>query len=124
MFNAFDKLKASLSKTKDKILGKISEVVLRRKIDEDLLEEIEEILIEADVGVPATMHLIESMREQARQNDRNLRYSIFGEYQFLFYSREEILWREMSNAVYRLRWFHQCNGSKWGRLSVFYQFLR
>lgn len=67
MFNAFDKLKASLSKTKDKILGKISKVVFRRKIDEDLLEEIEEILIEADVGVPATMHLIESIREKARE---------------------------------------------------------
>lgn len=68
MFNAFQKLKTSLSRTKDSILGKLSEVVLRRRIDEDLLEEIEQILIEADVGVPATMRLIEAIRQKARQN--------------------------------------------------------
>ncbi len=67
MFNAFQKLKDSLSRTKDNILGKISRVVLRRRIDDDLLEEIEEILIEADVGVPATMRLIESVKKRARE---------------------------------------------------------
>jgi len=67
MFNAFQKLKNSLSRTKDNILGKISEVVLRRRIDDDLLAEIEEILIEADVGVPATMRLIESVKSKARE---------------------------------------------------------
>ncbi len=67
MFSAFEKLKSSLSRTKDNILGKINEVVLRRKIDDELLEEIEEILIESDVGVPATMRLIEAVREKARQ---------------------------------------------------------
>ncbi len=67
MFNAFQKLKDSLSRTKDNLLGKISEVVLRRRIDDDLLEEIEEILIEADVGVPATMRLIESVKRRARE---------------------------------------------------------
>ena len=67
MFNAFQKLKDSLSRTKGNILGKISKVVLRRRIDDDLLEEIEEILIEADVGVPATMRLIESVKKRARE---------------------------------------------------------
>ncbi len=63
----FDKLKKSLSKTKDNIFGKISDVVSRRKIDEDLLEEIEEILIGADVGVQATMRLIETLRKKAKE---------------------------------------------------------
>lgn len=67
MFNAFEKLKNSLSKTKDNIFGKISQVVSRRKIDDDLLDEIEEILIEADVGVKATMKLIENIKEKARE---------------------------------------------------------
>ncbi|MDF1546068.1 MAG: signal recognition particle receptor subunit alpha, partial [bacterium] len=58
-----------MSKTKDNILGKISKVVLRRKIDDDLLEEIEEILIEADVGVKATMRLIETVRERATKEN-------------------------------------------------------
>lgn len=67
MFNPFEKLKKSLSKTKDSLIGKITQVVKRRKIDEDLLEEIEEILIEADVGVPATMRLIDSVKTRAKQ---------------------------------------------------------
>lgn len=69
MFNAFQKLKSSLSRTKDNLLGKLSEVVLRRRIDDELLEEIEQVLIEADVGVPATMRLIEAVRQKARQNN-------------------------------------------------------
>lgn len=68
-FSAFDKLKKSLSKTKDNMLGKISRVVLRRKIDEDLLDEIEEILIEADVGVSATMRLIENLKEKSKEQN-------------------------------------------------------
>ncbi len=67
MFSRFEKLKQSLTRTKDNILGKISQVVMRRKIDDDLLEEIEEILIGADVGVPATMRLIDSIKEKSRE---------------------------------------------------------
>ncbi len=70
IFGGFEKLKQSLSKTKDRILGQINEVVLRRKIDDDLLDEIEEILIESDIGVAATMRLIESIKTKAR--DRRL----------------------------------------------------
>ncbi|MDH3891835.1 MAG: signal recognition particle-docking protein FtsY [candidate division Zixibacteria bacterium] len=69
MLNTFQKLKNSLSRTKDNILGKLSEVVLRRRIDDELLEEIEQVLIEADVGVAATMRLIEAVRLKARQNN-------------------------------------------------------
>ncbi|MCD6250316.1 MAG: signal recognition particle-docking protein FtsY [candidate division Zixibacteria bacterium] len=68
MTNPFDKLRKSLAKTKDNLMGKISRVVLRRKIDDNLLDEIEEILIEADVGVKATMRLIDNLRERVKQN--------------------------------------------------------
>jgi len=67
MFGSFEKLKKSLSKTKDNLLGRISRTISRRKLDDDLLDDIEEILIEADVGVAATSRLIESIRERARQ---------------------------------------------------------
>ncbi len=67
MLGSFDKLKKSLAKTKASLLGKISSVVMRRKIDDDLLEEIEEILIQADVGVKATMRLIENLEKTARE---------------------------------------------------------
>lgn len=63
--NAFDRLKESLSKTKDNLFGKIARVVKSRKIDDDLIDEIEEILIRADVGVKATMKLIEHLKEKA-----------------------------------------------------------
>ncbi len=66
-FGSFEKLKNSLTKTKDRIIGQITQVVMRRKLDDELLEEIEQILIEADVGVQATTHLIESIKEKARQ---------------------------------------------------------
>ena len=70
MFNPFQRLKESLTKTKDNILGKIAQVITRRKIDDALLEEIEQILIEGDVGVKATTRLIESIKEKAKA--RNL----------------------------------------------------
>jgi fused signal recognition particle receptor len=67
MFNPFQKLKESLAKTKDNIFGKISQVISRRKIDDDLIDEIEQILIEADVGVKATNRLIDAIKEKSRQ---------------------------------------------------------
>ena len=67
MLNSFQKLKDSLAKTKASLLGKISNVVSRRKLSEELLEEIEEILIEADLGIKATTRLIDSVRERAAE---------------------------------------------------------
>jgi fused signal recognition particle receptor len=67
MFNPFKKLKESLAKTKETIIGKISQVVFRRKIDDTLLEEIEQILIEADVGFKATERLIGAIKQKARE---------------------------------------------------------
>lgn len=67
MLKALDKLKESLSRTKDNIFGKISSLVLSRKIDDELLDELEETLIEADIGVKATMRLIEALKEKAKE---------------------------------------------------------
>lgn len=70
MLSPFEKLRQSLTKTKTNLLGKISQAVRRRKIDDDLLDEIEQILIEADVGVKATALLIENVKAKVRE--RNL----------------------------------------------------
>ncbi len=62
-----DKLKAGLKKTKDAIFGglhKISRTFTR--VDEDMLEELEEMLIEADVGVETTEEIIEALRERIK----------------------------------------------------------
>ena len=62
------RLRSGLSKTREGLLRRINEVVGGRSIiDEELLEEIEEVLIEADVGVDPTMKIIEGMRERVKE---------------------------------------------------------
>ena len=62
-----DKLKSGLSKTKSAIFGQIDNVLKAFvKVDEDLLEELEELLIMSDVGVNATEEIIERLREQIK----------------------------------------------------------
>ncbi len=59
-----DKLKQGLSKTKSAIFGQIDEVLKAFvRVDEDLLDELEELLITSDVGVNATEEIIERLRE-------------------------------------------------------------
>jgi len=63
----FDKLKQSLSKTRDNITVKIDDLLkFTKKIDEETLEELEELLISADIGVNTTLELMENLREKAR----------------------------------------------------------
>lgn len=62
-----DKLKAGLSKTKNALFGQIDEVLKAFvKVDEDLLEELEELLIMSDVGVNATEEIIERLRDEVK----------------------------------------------------------
>lgn len=49
----FSRLKAGLSKSSSKIVGGIADVIKKRKLDDEALEELEEVLITADMG-PAT----------------------------------------------------------------------
>ncbi|PHJ37054.1 hypothetical protein P378_18545 [Desulforamulus profundi] len=63
----FSRLKESLTKTRQTFIEKIDEVVTGRKgIDEDLYEELEEVLIQADVGVSTAMQLVERVRKALR----------------------------------------------------------
>ena len=62
-----DKLKSGLAKTKNAIFGQINNVLKAFvKVDEELLEELEELLIMSDVGVNATEEIIERLREQIK----------------------------------------------------------
>jgi fused signal recognition particle receptor len=62
-----DKLKAGLSKTKNAIFGQIDEVLKAFvKVDEDLLDELEELLIMSDVGVGATEEIMERLRDDVK----------------------------------------------------------
>ncbi len=65
----FDKLKAGLAKTKQSILGQINDIFKHFvKVDEEMLEELEEILIAADVGYTATEEIIEKLRDKIKEN--------------------------------------------------------
>ena len=66
----FDRFKAGLAKTRQGMVDKIREVVRRRpKLDEEALEEIEEILIQADVGVDPTLRIIDRLRERVENGE-------------------------------------------------------
>ena len=63
----FSRLKTGLAKTRNTIIGQISGLLrVGRTIDEELMEEIEEILIQADVGVNTTLELMDNVREVVR----------------------------------------------------------
>jgi len=62
-----DKLKAGLSKTKNAIFGQIDEVLKAFvRVDEDLLDELEELLIMSDVGVNSTEEIMERLRDDVK----------------------------------------------------------
>lgn len=63
----FDKLKKGLGKTKKEGLGPLTEMFRSfRRIDEDFIDELEEKLIEADVGVETTEEIIENLRNKIK----------------------------------------------------------
>ena len=63
----FDKLKNGLSKTKNAFLGQVNDVLKSfRRVDEDLLEELEELLICADMGAETAMSVVDELREKIK----------------------------------------------------------
>jgi fused signal recognition particle receptor len=63
----FEKLKAGLSKTKSAVMGKIAGVLKSFvRVDEDLLDELEEILYCSDMGAETTEKVIDSLRERIK----------------------------------------------------------
>ena len=63
------KLREGLAKTKNAIWGRIDSLLtMFVKVDEDLLEELEELLITADVGVGATEEILDRLREEIKED--------------------------------------------------------
>lgn len=63
----FDRLKQGLTKAKQGITDRVDEVLKSyTKVDEDLLEDLEEVLITADVGVNTTMEIMEKLEDAIR----------------------------------------------------------
>lgn len=65
-----EKFREGLTKTRDSFSGKVNDLVARyRKVDEDFFEELEEILIGADVGVNTVMELIDELRMEVKRRN-------------------------------------------------------
>ena len=61
-----------LTKTRDGFANAVNDLVYRfREVDEDFFDELEDLLIQADVGVTTTMDLVEDLKEEVRR--RNLK---------------------------------------------------
>ncbi len=77
----FDKLKNGLSKTKNSFDEKINNVFSNfRKVDEDLLEELEESLIMSDVGAQTSTKIISNLRDRIKkekiENEEDVRNAL------------------------------------------------
>jgi fused signal recognition particle receptor len=73
----FDKLRDGLSRTKNQIVGRFEEIVQKadtpeqrtRPIDVDTMEALEELLISADVGIPATERIVTAVKARVRRGE-------------------------------------------------------
>ena len=63
----WERLKLGLAKTKKALFGSVNDILKNFvRVDEDLLEELEELLITADIGVGATEEIIDELRDRIR----------------------------------------------------------
>ena len=94
----FGKLRDRLGKTRDSLLGNVQAVFGgHTAIGEDIYEDLEEILIQADLGVQLTLHIIEEMKTASRE--RKLR-----DPQELFDVLKEELIKELEAGDHTMRW--------------------
>lgn len=70
--NFFEKLKSGLSKTRNDMSEKIENVLKSfQKVDEELFDDLEDILVSADIGVNTTMEIIDRLRDRVREDKVN-----------------------------------------------------
>src|SRR5688572_14760772 len=77
MLGFFDRLREGLTRTKEQIVSRFEEIVQKadsaeqraRPIDVDTIEALEELLISADVGIPATERIVLAVRGRSRHGE-------------------------------------------------------
>lgn len=100
----FSKLKEGLSKTKNSFDEKINNVFSHfRKVDEELLEELEEALIMSDVGANTSATIINNLRERVKKenikDEQGVREALRKEIQEIFDATDNTLKLETKPAV-------------------------
>ena len=65
-----ENLDQGLEKTRSSIFSKLNRLIFSKsKIDDDVLDELEEILISSDVGVETTVRIIEKIQENVKKEN-------------------------------------------------------
>lgn len=100
----FDKLKNGLNKTKTSFDEKMNDIFSNfRKVDEDLLEELEETLIMSDVGANTSATIINNLRERVKKenikDEQGVREALRKEIQEIFDATDNTLKLETKPAV-------------------------
>ena len=85
----FDKLKSGISKTKENLDSKINHVFSSfRKVDEEFLEELEEVLIMSDMGVDTSCKIINNLRKRIKKenikDEEHVKQALREEIQLIF----------------------------------------
>ena len=63
-----ERLKAGLARTRAQFGGKLKSIFSRGKVDDELLEELETLLLQSDVGMDATQHLLAELKARAKRD--------------------------------------------------------
>ena len=100
----FDKLKNGLNKTKTSFDEKMNDIFSNfRKVDENLLEELEEALIMSDVGANTPATIINNLRERVKKenikDEQGVREALRKEIQEIFDATDNTLKLETKPAV-------------------------
>ena len=100
----FSKLKEGLSKTKNSFNEKMNNVFSNfRKVDEDLLEELEEVLIMSDVGVDASVKIINNLRNRIKkekiEDEEGVKQALREEIKQVFMAVDESLHLDTNPSV-------------------------
>ena len=100
----FNKLKEGLSKTKNSFNEKMNNVFSNfRKVDEDLLEELEEVLIMSDVGVDTSIKIINNLRNRIKrekiEDEEGVKQALREEIKKIFNTVDEGINLETSPSV-------------------------
>lgn len=63
-----ERLFGGLAKTRAQLGGKLKSIFSRGKVDDELLEDLETLLLTSDVGLEATQHLLDALKARAKQD--------------------------------------------------------
>jgi fused signal recognition particle receptor len=63
-----ERLFSGLSRTRAQLGGKLKSIFSRGKVDDELLDELESLLLTSDVGVEATQHVLDELRTRAKKD--------------------------------------------------------